>query len=58
MIRIPVQGLTVGGGARYRLNRANLAMNFLFTLNYNMYVEIPRGEMFCYLIDNRVNDNC
>ena len=42
MVRIPVQGGTVGSGKRYQLNRGNLAMNFLFTLNYNMFVELPR----------------
>lgn len=42
VVRIPVQGGTVGSGARYKLNRGNLAMNFLFTLNYNMFVELPR----------------
>ena len=40
--RIPVQGGSVSGGKRYQLNRGNLAMNFLFTLNYNMFVELPR----------------
>ena len=42
VVRIPDQGGAVGGGARYKLHRGNLAMNFLFTLNYNMYVELPR----------------
>lgn len=41
-VRIPVQGGTVSSGTRYQLNRGNLAMNFLFTLNYNMFVELPR----------------
>jgi len=42
IVRIPVQGGTVGAGDRYRLHRGNLAMNFLFVLNFNMYVEMPR----------------
>ena len=40
-MKIPVQGAT-GGGVRYQLHRGNLAMNFLFILNYNIYVELPR----------------
>ncbi len=42
VVRIPVQGGTVGSGVRYKLHRGNLAMNFLFVLNYNMFVELPR----------------
>ena len=42
VVRIPVEGADVGGGLRYQLHRGNLAMNFLFTLNYNMFVELPR----------------
>lgn len=42
VIRIPVQGGEVGGGIRYKLTRANLAMNFGFVLNWNMFLEIPR----------------
>ena len=42
VVRIPVQGGTVGSGIRYKLHRGNLAMNFLFVLNYNMFVELPR----------------
>ena len=42
VVRIPVQGGTVGGGVRYKLHRGNLAMNFMFILNYNMFVELPR----------------
>ena len=42
VVRVPVQGGTVGGGVRYKLHRGNLAMNFLFILNYNMFVEFPR----------------
>ena len=40
--RIPVEGGAVGSGARYQLTRANLAMNYLFVLNINQFVEIPR----------------
>ena len=42
VIRIPDQGGSISSGARYKLHRGNLAMNFLFTLNYNMFVELPR----------------
>ena len=42
VVRVPVQGGSVGSGKRYQLNRGNLAMNFLFTLNYNMFIELPR----------------
>jgi hypothetical protein len=42
VVRIPDQGGTVGSGRRYKLHRGNLAMNFLFTLNFNQYVELPR----------------
>lgn len=42
IVRVPDQGGDVGGGKRYQLNRGNLAMNFLFTVNYNMFVELPR----------------
>lgn len=42
VVRIPVQGGVVGSGVRYKLHRGNLAMNFLFVLNYNMFVELPR----------------
>lgn len=42
VVRVPVQGGSVGGGVRYKLHRGNLAMNFLFVLNYNMFVELPR----------------
>lgn len=42
VVRIPVQGGSAGGGFRYKLHRGNLAMNYLFILNYNMFVELPR----------------
>lgn len=42
VLRVPQQGAAVGGGARYQLHRGNLAMNFLFILNFNMYVVLPR----------------
>ena len=42
IVRIPVQGGAVNSGARYELHRGNLAMNFLFILNFNMFVEMPR----------------
>ena len=42
VVRIPDQGGTVGSGKRYKLHRGNLAMNFLFVLNFNQFVEMPR----------------
>ena len=42
VVRIPDQGGTIGSGMRYKLNRANLALNFGFLLNFNMFLEIPR----------------
>lgn len=42
VVRIPDQGGSVGSGKRFKLHRGNLAMNFLFTLNFNMFVEMPR----------------
>lgn len=42
VVRIPDQGGTVGSGRRYKLHRGNLAMNFLFILNFNQFVEMPR----------------
>ena len=42
VVRIPDQGGTVGSGKRYKLHRGNLAMNFLFILNFNQFVEMPR----------------
>lgn len=42
VVRIPEQGGTVNSGSRFKLHRGNLSMNFLFTLNFNMFVEMPR----------------
>lgn len=42
IVRIPIQGGSANSGVRYKLHRGNLAMNFLFILNYNMFVELPR----------------
>lgn len=42
VVRIPEQGAQAGSGARYELHRGNLAMNFLFVLNFNQFVELPR----------------
>lgn len=42
VVRIPEQGGTVGSGRRYQLHRGNLALNFLFIMNYNVFVEMPR----------------
>lgn len=58
VVRIPSQGGT-GAGNRYKLHRGNLAMNFLFVMNYNQFVEMPRQHgktvgalcryLWCYL---------
>lgn len=42
IVRIPDTGGTVGGGVPYHLDRGNLALNFGFTLNWNMFLELPR----------------
>ena len=42
VVIIPESGGAVGGGSRYTLNRGNLAMNFLFALNFSMFLELPR----------------
>ena len=39
IVRVPSQG---GAPAMYKLNRANLALNFCFVLNLNIYLEISR----------------
>lgn len=42
VVLIPDQGGAVGGGAKYKLHRGNLALNFAFTLNWNIFAEFPR----------------
>lgn len=42
VVLIPESGGTVGGGTRYKLHRGNLALNFGFILNWNMFLELPR----------------
>lgn len=42
VVRIPTEGGEVGGGKRYKLHRGNLAMNYLFIMNYDMFVDLPR----------------
>lgn len=42
VVRIPDEGGSVGAGARYKLHRGNLAMNYLFIHNYDMFVDLPR----------------
>ena len=39
VVRVPSQG---GDAMYYKLNRANLALNFCFVLNFNIYLEISR----------------
>ena len=42
IVRIPEQGGSVSSGSRYNLHRGNLAMNYLFVLNADQFVEMPR----------------
>lgn len=42
VVRIPDTGGAVGDGVMYNLDRGNLALNFGFTLNWNMFLELPR----------------
>lgn len=42
IVRIPDQGGIVGGGKPYGLHRGNLALNFGFMRNWNMFLELPR----------------
>ena len=42
VLRFPIQGGDTSKGKRYRLDRAGIAINFLFILNYNAYIIIPR----------------
>lgn len=39
VIRIPDQG---GNGMPYKLSRGNLALNFCFIMNWNIFLEMPR----------------
>jgi hypothetical protein len=40
-VKIPDQGSTEGG-ARYRLDRGNLALNYCLVRNLNIFIELPR----------------
>lgn len=42
IVRIPDTGGVVGSGVRYKLDRGNLALNFGFCNNWNMFLELPR----------------
>lgn len=42
VVVIPQSGASTSGGARYKLHRGNLALNFGFILNWNMFLELPR----------------
>ncbi len=42
VVRVPDQGGAIGSGAKYKLTRGNLALNFGFVRNWNMFVEFPR----------------
>lgn len=42
VVRIPVQGGTVGDGIPYKLSRGNLALNWACVNNINFFLELPR----------------
>lgn len=42
IVRIPDTGGAINSGVMYKLDRGNLALNFGFTLNWNMFLELPR----------------
>lgn len=42
IVRIPDQGGEVNSGARYKLHRGNMALNYLFLMNFNIFLELPR----------------
>ena len=42
MVRIPTEGGALGSGIQYELHRGNLAMNYLFVYNINIYTSIAR----------------
>lgn len=42
IIRIPVEGEV--NGIKFKLHRGNLALNFGFTMNWNMFIELPRQQ--------------
>lgn len=44
VVRIPDQGGAVGSGAKFKLHRGNMALNFGFQLNWNMFLELPRQQ--------------
>lgn len=63
VVRVPTQGGEIGGGVRYKLHRGNLALNFGFVLNWNMFLELPRQHgktisaviryLWCFLFGTR-----
>lgn len=42
VVRVPGSGDTTGLGMRYQLHRGNMAMGFMFQINFNQFVELPR----------------
>lgn len=42
VIRVPESGGAIGSGKKYELNRGNLALNYGFMFNWNMFFELPR----------------
>lgn len=42
IVRIPIEGEI--NGIKFKLHRGNLALNFGFTMNWNMFIELPRQQ--------------
>lgn len=42
VVRVPEQGGSANGGAKYILHRGNLALNFCLIHNWNVFAEFPR----------------
>jgi hypothetical protein len=42
VVRIPMEGATTADMPRYELHRGNLALNYCFLLNLNIFLELPR----------------
>lgn len=44
VVKIPESGGAVGSGKKYELHRGNLALNYGFMFNWNMFAEFPRQQ--------------
>lgn len=42
VVRVPEQGGAANSGAKYKLHRGNLALNFCLIYNWNIFAEFPR----------------